>query len=243
MIARDLMLAELTRGRLHIQHVSTRFGVELIRAAKARGVRVTAEATPHHMTLTDAAADGYRTEAKVNPPLRTELDRAAVVAGFVDGTLDVLATDHAPHHYDEKEQAFEDAPFGLVGLETAFGLVHTELVLKNALTLSALIERMTVAPARAFSLPGGSLAAGMPADVVVFDPAAEWVVDATRFQSRSRNTPFAGWRLRGRVLLTLVGGELVWDAGAAGARGSGHAASGRLRSGAESQPRRAGTAP
>jgi dihydroorotase len=219
-IARDLMLAELTGGRLHIQHVSTRFGVELIRAAKARGVQVTAEATPHHMTLTDAAADGYRTEAKVNPPLRTETDRAAVVAGFADGTLDVLATDHAPHHYDEKEQAFEDAPFGLVGLETAFGLVHTELVLKHAISLATLIERMTVAPARAFSLPGGSLARGMPADVVVFDPAAEWVVDPAKFQSKSRNTPFAGRTLRGRVHLTLVGGELVWGASTEAGKGT-----------------------
>jgi len=219
-IARDLMLAELTGGRLHIQHVSTRFGVELIRTARARGVRVSAEATPHHMTLTEAAADGYRTEAKVNPPLRTEADRAAVVAGFADGTLDVLATDHAPHHYDEKEQAFEDAPFGLVGLETAFGLLFTELVLKDMVSLPTLIERMTAAPARAFSLPGGSLAPGMPGDVAVFDPAAEWVVDPARFRSKSRNTPFSGKHLRGRVVLTLVGGELVWDAMAEGARTS-----------------------
>ncbi|NJD11225.1 MAG: dihydroorotase [Gemmatimonadetes bacterium] len=211
MIARDLMLAEHTQGRIHIQHVSTRFGVDLIRDAKLRGVRVTAEATPHHMTLTDAAADGYRTEAKVHPPLRSEHDREAVVAGFADGTLDVLATDHAPHHYDEKEQAFEDAPFGLVGLETAFGLVHTELVLKGAISLTTMIERMCSAPARAFNLPGGSLARGTPADVVVFDPAAEWVVDPAHFQSKSRNTPFAGRRLRGRVLLTLVAGELVWQ--------------------------------
>jgi dihydroorotase len=211
MIARDLMLAELTSGRLHVQHVSTRFGVELIRAAKARGVRVTAEATPHHLTLTDAAADGYRTEAKVNPPLRAEADRNAVIAGFADGTLDVLATDHAPHHYDEKEQAFEDAPFGLVGLETALGLVFTELVVPGVISLETLIERMSAAPARAFNLPGGALARGMPADVVVFDPAAEWVVDPAIFQSKSRNTPFAGRRLRGRVLLTIVGGEVVWE--------------------------------
>jgi dihydroorotase len=212
MIARDLMLAELTGGRLHIQHVSTRFGVELIRAARERGVRVTAEATPHHLTLTEAAADGYRTEAKVNPPLRTEADRLAVVAGFVDGTLDVLATDHAPHHYDEKEQAFEDAPFGLVGLETALGLVFTELVLPGTISLPVMIERMSAAPARAFGLPGGSLAAGSPADVVVFDPAAEWVVTPAEFLSKSRNTPFAGRRLRGRVRFTIVGGDVVFAA-------------------------------
>lgn len=211
MIARDLMLAELAGGRIHIQHVSTRFGVELIRAAKARGVQVTAEATPHHLTLTDVAVDGYRTEAKVNPPLRGELDRVAVLAGFADGTLDVLATDHAPHHYDEKEQAFEDAPFGLVGLETALGLVFTELVLKDVITLGTMVERMSAAPARAFNLPGGSLAPGMPADVVVFDPGAAWVVDPASFQSKSRNTPFTGRQLRGLVLLTLVGGEVAWE--------------------------------
>jgi dihydroorotase len=211
MIARDLMLAELTGGRLHIQHVSTRAGVALIRAAKARGVRVTAEATPHHLTLTEAAADGYRTEAKVNPPLRSEADRQAVVAGFVDGTLDVLATDHAPHHYDEKEQAFEDAPFGLVGLETALALVLTELVRPGLITLPVLIERMSSAPARAFALPGGSLAPGAPADVVVIDPDVEWVVDPAAFRSKSRNTPFAGRTVRGRAVLTVVGGETVWE--------------------------------
>jgi dihydroorotase len=214
MIARDLVLAELTGGRLHIQHVSTRLGVELIRVAKARGVRVTAEATPHHMTLTDAAVEGYRTEAKVNPPLRGEEDRLAVIEGFRDGTLDVLATDHAPHHYDEKEQAFEDAPFGLVGLETALALVYTELVLPGTITLATLIERMSAAPARAFSLPGGSLARGQVGDVTVFDPAAEWVVDPARLLSKSHNTPFGGRRLQGRAVLTLVGGAVVWDAAA-----------------------------
>ncbi|HSJ14371.1 MAG TPA: dihydroorotase [Longimicrobiales bacterium] len=212
MIARDLMLAELTGGRLHLQHVSTRFGVELIRRARSRGIRVSAEATPHHMTLTDAAVDGYRTEAKVNPPLRAQEDVEAVIAGFLDGTLDVLATDHAPHHYDEKEQAFEDAPFGLVGLETAFALLHTELVASGRMDLATLIERMSAAPARAWALPGGTLAADTPADVTVLDLEESWTVDPTRFLSKSRNTPFSGRRLAGRPVLTIVGGEVVWEA-------------------------------
>jgi dihydroorotase len=210
MIARDLLLAELTGGRLHLQHVSTRQGVELIRLAKARGVTVTAEATPHHFSLTDDAVDGYRTEAKVNPPLRSEADRIAVVEGIRDGTLDVIATDHAPHHYDEKEQAFEDAPFGLVGLETALGLVLSRLVDNGVLHYPDLVERMSCAPARAFSLPGGTLRTGAPADVTVFDPRIEWKVEPAKFLSKSRNTPFAGWDLRGRVTCTVVGGGVVY---------------------------------
>jgi dihydroorotase len=211
MIGRDLILAEMTGGRLHIQHVSSRDGVDLIRAAKARGVRVTAEATPHHFTLTDEAVLGYRTEAKVNPPLRTAADREAVREGVRDGTLDCIATDHAPHHYDEKEQAFEDAPFGLVGLETALGLAVTELVEGGVITLPELVERMSTAPARAFNLPAGTLAEGAPADITVFDPAEEWTVDPARFVSKSANTPFAGLTLRGRTRLTIVDGRVVWS--------------------------------
>lgn len=210
MIARDLMLAELTGGRLHIQHVSTRRGVQLIREARARGVQVSAEGTPHHFTLTDDACDGYRTEAKVNPPLRRPEDRAAVIEGIGDGTLDVIATDHAPHHYDEKEQAFEDAPFGLVGLETALGLVVTQLVETKVLTIGQMVERMSCAPARAFSLPGGTLQRGAIGDVTVFDPAREWTVDRTKFLSKSRNTPFHGMTLRGAPVLTIVDGRVRW---------------------------------
>ncbi|NLG61268.1 MAG: dihydroorotase, partial [Candidatus Cloacimonetes bacterium] len=210
MIARDLMLAELTGGRLHLQHVSTRMGVAMIRDAKARGVSVTAEGTPHHFTLTDEACEEYRTEAKVNPPLRRPEDRAAVIEGIGDGTLDVIATDHAPHHYDEKEQAFEDAPFGLVGLETALGLVVTQLVEKKVLTLAQMVERMSCAPARAFSLPGGTLRRGSIADVTVFDPEREWTVDRNRFLSKSRNTPFHGMTLRGASILTIVDGHVRW---------------------------------
>ncbi len=211
MIARDLMLAEMTAGRLHLQHVSTRRGVELIQAAKELGVRVTAEGTPHHFTLTEEAVDGYRTEAKVNPPLRTEEDRLAVREGIADGTLDVIATDHAPHHYDEKEQAFEDAPFGLVGLETAVGLAISELVEPGVLTLTELIDRMSCTPARAFRLPGGTLAKGGPADVTVLDVEAAWTVDPDAFVSKSRNTPFAGRSVKGHAVLTIVGGRVAWD--------------------------------
>ena len=215
MIARDLMLAELTGGRLHVQHVSTRRGVELIREAKARGVRVTAEGTPHHFTLTDAAVEAYRTDAKMNPPLRSEADRDAVRRGVGDGTLDVIATDHAPHHYDEKEQAFEDAPNGIVGLETALGLAYTELVGTGLLDLSALIDRMSCAPARAMGLDAGkklgSLAQGWAADVTLIDPRIEWTVDPVAFLSLSRNTPFAGRKLRCRAVRTVVGGRTVWQ--------------------------------
>jgi len=210
MVARDLLLAEYTGGRIHIQHVSTKRSVELIREAKARGVRVTAEATPHHFTLTDEAVEGYNTNAKMNPPLRSAADRDAVREGVADGTLDTIATDHAPHHYDEKEQPFDQAPFGIVGLETALGLAITELVEKKVITLNQLVERMSCAPARAFNLPGGTLKPGTPADVTVFDPNAVWTVDPSRFYSLSRNTPFAGWQLRGRAVLTIVGGRIVW---------------------------------
>lgn len=208
MIARDLFLAQLTGGRLHIQHVSTRAGVAMIRAAKERGVQVTAEGTPHHFTLTDEACDGYRTEAKVNPPLRAAADRDAVVGGIADGTLDVIATDHAPHHYDEKEQAFEDAPFGLVGLETALGLALTQLVAPHVLTVPQLVDRMSCTPARAYRLPGGTLARGSVADVTVFDPGVQWVVDPARFLSKSHNTPFAERALQGRATMTIVGGAV-----------------------------------
>ncbi|MHB1169286.1 MAG: dihydroorotase [Longimicrobiales bacterium] len=212
-IARDLLLAELTGGRLHIQHVSTRGGVAMIRDAKARGVSVTAEGTPHHFTLTDEACEQYRTEAKVNPPLRRPADRAAVIEGVGDGTLDVIATDHAPHHYDEKEQAFEDAPFGLVGLETALGVVVTELVEKQVLTLSQMVERMSCSPARAFSLPGGTLRRGSIADITVFDAEREWTVDRSKFLSKSRNTPFNGMTLRGSPEITIVDGTVRWRRG------------------------------
>ncbi len=212
MIARDLMLAELTGGRLHIQHVSTRGGVEMIRRAREKGVRVSAEATPHHFTLTDEAVEHYRTDAKMNPPLRSAADRDAVREGVRDGTLDVIATDHAPHHYDEKEQAFDDAPNGIVGLETALGLSVTELVDTRLIDLSTLIDRMSCTPARAFGLAGGTLAPGSIADVTVFSLDEEWTVRPEDFLSLSRNTPFAGRKLRGRPRVTIVDGFVVWRA-------------------------------
>ena len=211
-IVRDLLLAELTGGHIHLQHVSTRFGVESIRQAKARGVHVTAEATPHHLVLTHEAVEGYRTEAKMNPPLRTQEDVDAVRAGLADGTLDTIATDHAPHHYDEKEAAFADAPNGIVGLETALGIIITRVVGEGVIDLATMVERMSCQPARAFGLPGGTLAPGSVADVTVFDPDAVWTVDADALLSKSRNTPFGGWELRGRPMRTIVGGRTVWSA-------------------------------
>jgi dihydroorotase len=210
-IIRDILLAELTGGRVHIQHVSTGFGVDAIRQGKARGVRVTGEATPHHLLLTDQEVDGYRTEAKMNPPLRSPRDREAVLEGLIDGTLDIIATDHAPHHYDEKEAAFDDAPNGIVGLETALGLIYGHLVDKGMLDLPGMVARMSVTPARLFGLPGGSLAPGSVADVTVFDPEAEWSVDPSTFLSKSRNTPFTGWTLKGKPRVTVVGGVVVWE--------------------------------
>lgn len=210
-IIRDILLAELTGGHIHIQHVSTRGGVEAIRQGKARGVRVTAEASPHHLLLTDEAVDGYRTEAKMNPPLRSPEDRDAVREGLCDGTLDMVATDHAPHHYDEKEVAFDGAPNGVVGLETALGLVYGHLVEQGLFDLPTMVERMSVTPARVFKLPGGSLEAGTVADVTVFDPRESWTVDPASFVSKSRNTPFSGWELTGKPRFTVVGGEVVWE--------------------------------
>jgi dihydroorotase len=208
-VARDLQLAELTGGHLHCAHVSTAGAVALIRAAKARGVRVTAEVTPHHLTLTDAACEGYETNAKMNPPLREAADVSALRAALADGTLDCIATDHAPHHYDAKEQEFDNAPFGVVGLETALGVAITELVDGGVLSLNALVRCFSTRPAEVAHLPAGTLAPGATADVVVFNPAAEWTVDPARFFSKSRNTPFAGRKLRGLVRWTIVGGAVV----------------------------------
>lgn len=211
-IVRDLLLAELTGGHIHLQHCSTALGVDAIRQAKARGVRVTAEASPHHLVLTHEAVDGYRTEAKMNPPLRTQADVDAVRAAVADGTLDTIATDHAPHHYDEKEAAFADAPNGIVGLETALGIVLTRVVAEGVIDLSTMIERMSCQPARAFNLPGGTLAPGSVADVTVFHETEEWVVDSSKFLSKSFNTPFAGWTLQGRPRMTIVDGRVIWSA-------------------------------
>ena len=201
----------VARFSLSLQHVSTRFGVDAIRQAKARGVHVTAEGSPHHLVLTHEAVEGYRTEAKMNPPLRASEDVQAVRDGVADGTLDTIATDHAPHHYDEKEAAFADAPNGIVGLETAVGVVLTKVVGEGVIDLPTMVERMSCQPARAFNLPGGTLTEGSVADVTVIDLDAAWTVDPSAFASKSRNTPFAGWELTGRPRYTIVGGRVVWE--------------------------------
>ncbi len=210
-VARDCILAELTGGHLHILHVSTRGAVEIIRAVKSRGGRVTAEATPHHLALTDEAVRGYRTEAKMNPPLRSAADVSAVRDALVEGVIDCIATDHAPHHYEDKEREFDDAPFGIVGLETALGVCVRELVVSGRFDLLELIQRLSCQPARIAGIPGGTLAEGAPADVVVFDPEERWICRPEEFKSLSRNTPFAGQELVGRVAMTLVGGRPVFD--------------------------------
>ena len=212
MVARDICLAELTGGHVHLCHISTRGSVALIRQAKERGVNVTAEATPHHLMLTHEACADYDTDAKMNPPLRETGDVEAPRDALVDGTIDVIVSDHAPHHYEAKEKEFDDAPFGVVGLETALGIGITELVQPGHLSLKELLFRMSTRPARIFHLPGGTLEPGAPADVVVFDPAAKWIVDPEAFLSKSRNTPFTGRELVGRVERTIVGGRTVFAA-------------------------------
>jgi dihydroorotase len=218
MAIRDILLARRTGGHVHLCHMSTRGSVELIRWGKERGIRVTAEVCPHHLSLTEAEVEGYDTNAKMNPPLRTADDVAALQEAVRDGTIDCVATDHAPHHYDEKEREFADAPNGIVGLETALGVLGTWLVAPGILSYAQLVDRMACAPARIFGLPGGTLGAGNVGDLTVFDPTAEWVVDPARFRSRGRNSPYAGRTLRGRVHATVVGGRVVYrDVAAAGA--------------------------
>ena len=212
-VARDILLAELTGGHVHLAHMSTAGSARLIRDAKARGVNVTAEVTPHHLTLTDVCCEGYNTNAKMNPPLREQADVDAMRAALKDGTIDCIATDHAPHPYDAKEQEFDYAPFGVVGLETALGLAMVELVDAGVLSLPQLVRCLTSRPAEIAHLPAGTLKDGAPADLTIFDPAAAWTVDPARFFSKSRNTPFAGRNLKGQIRWTLVGGRVVHSAG------------------------------
>jgi dihydroorotase len=211
MVARDILLAELSGGHVHLCHMSTRGSVELIRRAKEKGIRVTAEACPHHFTLTHERCEGYDTNAKMSPPLREPEDRDAIREALRDGTIDAICTDHAPHHYDAKEREFDDAPNGIIGLETALGLAITELVEKGLLSLPELVNRMSTMPARIFNLPGGTLAPGAPADVLVADPKASWTVNPAEFFSKSRNTPFSGLRLTGRAETTIVRGQVVYQ--------------------------------
>lgn len=210
MVERDIALSKATGCHLHIAHISTAKAVAAVRAAKAAGLRVTAEACPHHFMLTDEAVREQGASAKMNPPLRRPADVQAVRDGLRDGTIEAIATDHAPHAAYEKQWGLSKAPFGIVGLETALGL-SLRLVEEGVLSLESMIEKLTSAPARLFGLSAGTLAPGAQADVVLIDPNREWTVDPERFRSKGRNTPFAGWRLRGAVVRTMVGGVTVFQ--------------------------------
>jgi len=209
MVIRDILLARRTGGHVHLAHMSTHGSVELIRWGKERGIRVTAEVCPHHISLTEDRIQSYDTNAKMNPPLRTARDVESLREAVTDGTIDMIATDHAPHHYDEKEREFADAPNGIIGLETALAVSLTNLVETGHIDLATLVDRMSCAPAKIFGLPGGTLGRGAEADVTVFDPGATWVVDPTAMLSKGRNTPYAGVTLTGRAVCTVVGGRLV----------------------------------
>lgn len=207
-IAREILLAESLSLPVHICHVSTYSGVQLIREAKARGVQVTAETCPHYFTLTDEVIAGFDTNTKVNPPIREERDRLAVIEGLKDGTLDCIVTDHAPHHEDDKNVEYALAAFGISGLETSFALSYTQLVRGGALTLGQLADRMSAAPAAILNLRGGAIEAGAPADLTVVDLNERWTIDPAQFVSKGKNTPFAGRQVCGRVKYTLVDGDI-----------------------------------
>jgi len=213
MVIRDILLARLTGGHVHLAHMSTKGSVELIRWGKDRGIRVTAEVCPHHLSLTEESVRGYETNAKMNPPLRTAKDVEALRQAVKDGTIDLIATDHAPHHYDEKEREFADAPNGIVGLETALAVVVTNLVENGGLGFSDLVDRMACSPARLFNLPGGSLKRGAVAAV---DPSERWKVDPSKFLSKGRNSPYTGMTLVGRAACTIVAGSVVYRSGNSG---------------------------
>jgi dihydroorotase len=210
-VARNCILSQYTGAHIHMQHVSSRASVDILRRAKARGVKVSGEATPHHIALTDEALASYDTRFKMNPPLRTEEDRLAIIAGLKDGTLDILATDHAPHTPDEKDREFDLAPNGILGLETALAVSLEILVRQNKFKLATLLDLWTRKPASLLGLPAGTLAEGAPADLVLFDPEAEWTYDAAKGFSKSRNSPWSGQKLRGQVKATYVAGRLVFD--------------------------------
>jgi dihydroorotase len=213
MVERDVSLAELTGAHVHVAHMSARQSLRAVRSGKERAVRVTCEVAPHHFTLTDEALDGpvkYDTNCKMNPPLREAADRDAMIDGIADGTVDAIATDHAPHHADEKLVEFDQAPFGIVGLETAVPLVFDRLVHTERITLRRAIELLSVNPARLLNVPGGTLAEGAAADVTVLAPELEVTIAAASLRSKSKNTPFDGWQLRGGVAATIVGGRVVY---------------------------------
>ena len=211
-VARDITLAELTGARVHIAHISTARSVEMVRQAKQRGLAVTCEVTPHHFTLTDRDVyeSGYDTNLKMAPPLRPQSDLEAVIDGMRDGTIDAIATDHAPHHANEKMLEFDHAPNGIIGLETAVSLTLDRLVDRGVISLRRMVELLSVNPARIFNLDRGTLKVGAVADVTIFDPNGEIKIDTSKFQSKSRNTPFGGWELKGAPAATIVGGRVVW---------------------------------
>lgn len=211
MVMRNILLAELCDHHIHCQHISTAGGVRLIREARARGVKISGEVCPHHIALTDASIQNFDTNCKMNPPLRTQRDMDAIIEGIVDGTLTILCSDHAPHAAFEKEVEFDRAPFGIVGLETELGLfINILLHQRQAISLNRLIEMFTIEPAKLLKLDAGTLSIGAKADITLIDPDREWMVDASKFESLSRNTPFDGWKLKGRAVRTIVGGETIW---------------------------------
>jgi len=210
MVARDVLLARMTGSHVHVAHLSTAGAVAAVRGAREGGVQVTCEVTPHHIALTDEAVRSFSTNLKMNPPLRSEEHRKAVVAAIADGTIDAIATDHAPHHFDEKNIEFDLAPFGVIGLETAFSICHDRLVRRRVIDLSRLIDLMSCSPARIFNLPGGTLRPGSPADIALLDLNARFQVTNT-FQSKASNSPFIGETLQGRVVATIVGGMVQYD--------------------------------
>lgn len=212
MVARDIALSELTGSRLHIAHISTTGSVELVRAAKKRGVKVTCETCPHYFTLTEENVIGYNTNAKVNPPLRTAEDIKAIKAGLKDGTIDIIASDHAPHASHEKEIEFDYASFGMIGLETSLSLI-LNLVNEGVLTISDAISKTTINSARLLKLNKGTLREGSDADLTIIDTDKEWVVDVNNLKSKSKNTPYAGWKMKGKAVMTIVGGRIVHDTG------------------------------
>ena len=212
-IARDILLSEITGVGIHIAHVSTRGGMNLVRDAKKRGVKVTCETCPHYFTLTEEAVAGYNTNAKMNPPLRTEDDVKAICEGLADGTIDAIATDHAPHHIDEKNCEFARAANGIVGFETAFGLSYTYLVKPGILTLDELIKKFTVNPAKILGLGKGSLSEDARADIMIFDTDEEYEVHVDEFKSKAKNSPYDGFKLLGKVLYTIVSGKIVVSQG------------------------------
>lgn len=213
MVARDVILTEDTGGRYHVAHLSTARSLDMVRQAKSRGLPVTCEVTPHHLMLTDeaVATSGFSTHTKMNPPLRSTKDRDALLNGLADGAVDAIASDHAPHHADEKDVQFSLAPFGIVGLETNLGLCYDRLVRPGIISLSRLVELFATNPARILNLPGGTLAEGSPGDLTLFHPGRTVTVRSARFRSKARNTPFEGWKLRGRPMLTVVGGRVMDD--------------------------------